>query len=720
MTALTPPTHARWIGSDHPFDLHEVYLDFRAPADFSLAAPPSAAHLHITGDSRYKLWVNGAFVGRGPARSWPHAQQVDRLDITRHLRAGANAIAIQLYQPGYSHFSYLHRGAAGLLAWLEADGATLLVTDARWRVRRNPTFSAAVERVSIYGSGVEVRDLRLADDWTAPGFDASAWAAARVVAPAESPLWAGLRLRSAPHLQEATTALGGERLLVCRRGESDDAIADPHLRLAASWSASVETEPEADEDGWFAPHLSNGETRYWLFDLGRGWTFQGIAEIRGAAGGEEVLISYADKTRDGELVLSDPTTYCRVRLTDATRLGPGNQNVEGFSLRGGRYLLCALTGPTGPDFRIRWGVRTAAYPLRDDRPLTTDDAELTAIISLCENTLHACLQETFVDCVWRESSQWLGDALVQAMSLWAMSRDSRPMRIALEMAAQGAYADGVLPSILPGEVHSYCVVDYNFSWVELLAFFYEATGDRTFVAGLWPALTKMLSRFAQDVGEDGLIRSQPGRRLFLDWSPQSRREPSAVYNLRYLHALQQAVGLAEAMGGAEEGWADGWRKQADALRGHVRAAFRSDERWWDDRERTTRSQLAAALAILTGSAQPEEWDGLAAALVARSVDPDDSHRPGQMVLASPFMHHYVFEALHRAGQDDAVVEIIRRRWGRWAAGGFPTTWENWNVDFPDGSHCHAFSAHPRYHLARVAGSTKLPVTSAPPSTGASS
>jgi hypothetical protein len=72
-----------------------------------------------------------------------------------------------------------------------------------------------------------------------------------------------------------------------------------------------------------------------------------------------------------------------------------------------------------------------------------------------------------------------------------------------------------------------------------------------------------------------------------------------------------------------------------------------------------------------------------------------------MVLASPFMHHYVFEALRQYQKFEAVIEIIRRRWGRWGEAGYPTTWENWNVDFPDGSQCHAFSAHPRYHLAEI-------------------
>ena len=701
--SFSVPATARWIGSAHPFDLHEVYLDFRSPVDFFLAEAPQSAQLFITGDSRYKAWVNGVFVGRGPARSWPHAQKVDAYDVTAHLSAGHNAIAVQLYQPGYSHFSYLHRGAAGLLTWLEVEGETCLVSDARWRVRRNPTFLSAAERVSIYGSGVELRDLRLADGWTGSDYDDGLWASARIVAPAESPLWSGLTLRSAPHLREETTILDAARLVACRRGKSDATVADPHLRLRAGWSAAQPAAIEADTDGWFAPQLAPDESQYWLFDLGRAWTCQGVAAVTGAIGGEEVLVSYADKVRDGELVISDPSTYCRVRLTDATQLGTGEQDVEGFSLRGGRFILFALTGPTGPDLRVRLGVRTASYPLHADRPLLTDDSELIAIIALCETTLAACLQDTFVDGIWRESSQWLGDALVQAMALWAMSSDSGPMRTTLEMAAQGAYADGVLPSILPGEVHSYCVVDYNFSWVELLAFYYAATGDWELVAGLWPTLTKLLDRFQEDVGEDGLLRSQPGRRLFLDWSPQSRSEPNAVYNLRYLYALQQAAGLAERVGGIEAASAALWAQRAEPLRACVRATFRSDERWWDDPARTTRSQLAGALAILTGAAERDEWDGLAAALVARSLNLDDSHRDGQLVLASPFMHHYVFEALHKVGQDDAGVEIIRRRWGRWVAGGFPTTWENWNVDFPDGSQCHAFSAHPRFHLARVLG-----------------
>jgi hypothetical protein len=138
------------------------------------------------------------------------------------------------------------------------------------------------------------------------------------------------------------------------------------------------------------------------------------------------------------------------------------------------------------------------------------------------------------------------------------------------------------------------------------------------------------------------------------------------------------------------------------LRSAARAAFYVDDFWFDDTEQTTFSQLAASLALLTGAVKSAEEAALLEMIAARSLDLSDDHDPSQMVLASPYMHHRIFEALRRGGQADTVVEIIRRRWGRWVEAGYPTAWENWNVDFPDGSQCHAFSAHPRYHLAEIA------------------
>lgn len=689
---------AVWIGSAHPFDLHEVYLDFRSPSDWRLERSPKRAELLITADARYKLWINGQFVARGPARSFPQHQCVDRLDVTAYLRAGENLIAVQVYQPGYSYFAYVHRGAAGLLAQLVCDGETALVTTSRWQVRRDPSFSADVPTVSIYLSGVEKRDLHLADDWIDPAYDASGWAAARTVAPVGGYPWTDMQFRAVPLLVERELPM---TLVESRLGqELRTQHSDAHLALREGWFSAAPQPFQSDSDGWYSLSLQEGQAAFWVFDLGRGYSCHGWAEVQAAGGTERLAICYSEKMQSGQVVISDPQTYCRVRMTDAFCLRPGDQRVEPFTLRGGRLLIFQITGPTSADFRVRFHAHAAEYPLEVKHTLSTSDPLLNQIITICEETLRACLLDSFLDNPWRESAQWIGDALCSGLVMLAMSEDTRLLRRLIELGAQGAYPDGVLPGVLPSEAHAYAVVDFNFQWIELLHNYREFSGDDAFVGEMWSTLVKMLDRFHQDLNADGLLISQTGRRLFLDWAPMSKNEPNAIYNLHFLLALQRASDLAQQRGAQAD--ADRWAAWAAPLRAAVRRAFWQDGCWYDDRQRTTFSQLATALALLTKTTEPAEEAALLDALAARSLDPSDDHTPEKMVLASPYMHHRVFSALRQGGRAEAVIEIIRRRWGRWAASGHPTTWENWNVDFPDGSECHAFSAHPRYHLAGIA------------------
>ena len=700
------PSKVFWIGSDHPFDLQEAYLCFRNTWQVSQQTTPWS--LFISADSRYKLWVNGQFVARGPARSWPYAQCLDRHDISAHIRLGQNSLAVQVYQPGYSHFAYVYRGAAGLIAWMVNENDALLLTDCSWRTRRDFSFASLVPRVSIYGTGLEDRNLALDDDWQSLEYDDSGWSHARVVAPPGGYPWTALQLRTLPLMVERTVSM---TMLELRSGTLPAAFgADVHEDLRCGWAVAKQIPVKQSEtgvngngigfEGWYIVDLLPGQAAYYLFDLGQDFIAHGWVEIEGAAGAESIVVSYAEKIIDGQLVLSDPRTYCRVRLTDRFRLRLGNQQAQSYSMRGGRYLLFQIVGPSGPNLRVRFHANVAEYPLELEYPLRTSDVVLAKIIRICEDTFRACLLDGFIDGTWRESSQWIGDALPQALVMASMSADTRPLRRVIEMAALGAYSDGILPSVLPGEVHAYTIVDYNFTWIELLNLDWKLNCDADFVDAMWPTLVKMLQRFHLDSRADQLIISQPGRRLFLDWAPLSRSEPSAVYNLHYLLALATAASLARSRNAMGE--ADGFDVRARALRSAIRSAFWQDGVWWDDIDRSTFSQLASALAILAGAAESVEQPALLDALAARSLSVNDLPVPATMVLASPFMHHYVFDALRHGGRSDAVIEIVRRRWGRWAEANCPTTWENWSVDFPDASQCHAFSAHPRYHLAEIA------------------
>ncbi|MCB8924296.1 MAG: hypothetical protein H6652_01565 [Ardenticatenaceae bacterium] len=692
---IQPPETAVWIAPPHPFDLHEVTLNFRSPRwqwDGT-----GKVTLWITADSRYKLWINGRFHHRGPARSWPYAQKMDVLDITGQLNMG-NWLAVQVYQPGYSHFSAVHRAAAGLLAWVEVNGEVVLVTNGRWRAERDLSFASNVPRISIYGSGSERRDLNEMVAWETAVFDDSHWSPARVVAGANGPIWSGLQKRLTPQMEEREAAM---TLVEHRIGQAEKSELS-HEWVKAFWEEATPTLTLPLSGGGNSLPLPLREragvrVESWLYDLGRAYTCQGWAEIKNARGSEQLAITYAEKTAVGALVISDPATYCRMRPTDFFTLRPGNQIIEPFNMRGGRFVLFQLIG-ADENVQLTPHVHIAEYPLAVTKPLHTGDELLDGIVALCENTLHACLQDTFVDCVWRESSQWLGDALPQALGLSAMGDDLRPLQTTLLDPAQGIYPDGILPSVAPAEVHAYTIPRYNCMWVELLALYWQQSGDEALVHQLWPTLKQVLAALLALQNEAGLLVHPPGRRFYIDWSATAQSDPHLVFNLHVVLALQIAAELASEF---EPEMATFWQAAASKLQQRCRDEFWGNGRFHDDLAHTTYSQLGAAMALLTGAAIPAETDDLLADIIARSLNARDEHEDGEMVLASPFMHHYIFEGLGKYGRTQAILDIIKLRWGRWVRQGTPTTWENWNVDFPDGSQCHAFSAHPRYHLAKI-------------------
>lgn len=73
----------------------QAYVVFRKT--FALAETPVAATLRIFADSRYILWINGHYVGRGPCRFDPKRPEYDVLDVTLHLQAGRNAVAVLVH-----------------------------------------------------------------------------------------------------------------------------------------------------------------------------------------------------------------------------------------------------------------------------------------------------------------------------------------------------------------------------------------------------------------------------------------------------------------------------------------------------------------------------------------------------------------------------------------------------------------------------------------------
>ena len=110
-----------------------------ARREFLVNASPSTAILSITASNRYLLYVNGKYIGRGPARSGQFWKSYDTYDVAGDLHQGKNVVAVLAYYYGVDN-NYSRDERAGLFVQLNAttpaQANMILGTDRSWRLRQ--------------------------------------------------------------------------------------------------------------------------------------------------------------------------------------------------------------------------------------------------------------------------------------------------------------------------------------------------------------------------------------------------------------------------------------------------------------------------------------------------------------------------------------------------------------------------------------------------------
>ncbi len=187
---------------------HTVDYHLRARRAFTLARKPAAARLRVTACGAYVLYVNGRYVGSGPAPSEAGEARVDEYAAADlNLARGRNVIAVLAHNLAVGT-ARRPRRAGGL--WLELDvayergGSERIVTDRTWRVAPADDFHRRAPRLFRTAGFIEVRDTRREPvGWTETRFRDRRWPAADEVR-AEGPGDGAVHLsdRGTPRLAE--------------------------------------------------------------------------------------------------------------------------------------------------------------------------------------------------------------------------------------------------------------------------------------------------------------------------------------------------------------------------------------------------------------------------------------------------------------------------------------------------------------------------------------
>ncbi len=196
---------AAWIW--HPGDRWAVDVHLLARKEFDLPAGATHATLRIAAHTDYKLFVNGAYVARGPLPGDPHRYaSYDSHDITRLLHKGRNVVAVVCHNYGIG-LHWHHRAPGALIAQLDietARGRISVSTDGTWRMTRASGYGASSPRMFWAAGFMETYDFTRVDDrWLAPAFDDGEWQRPEVLTDDLTRPRVALATRDIPLLREA-------------------------------------------------------------------------------------------------------------------------------------------------------------------------------------------------------------------------------------------------------------------------------------------------------------------------------------------------------------------------------------------------------------------------------------------------------------------------------------------------------------------------------------
>ncbi|MBN2711993.1 MAG: alpha-L-rhamnosidase, partial [Planctomycetes bacterium] len=330
------------------------------------------------------------------------------------------------------------------------------------------------------------------------------------------------------------------------------------------------------------------------------------------------------------------------------------------------------------------------FPLTNESTIETGDPTLQAIVPLCFRTLQACAHETYMDCPFYEQLQYIGDTRVQILLSYVTGRDDRLAQKAIDIFRTSNIGSSPFPASNYPSRKVQVIPPFALWWVCMVYDHALWRGNAPFVRKQLPFAWWIVETFLVDRAENGLVRSQRGWN-YVDSCGFDAGEPpgshpggiSPIINWQLVLALDALAAVEEWCGMPEK--AALAKRLADEISGTcINACWdETTQMVADDLSHHEYSQHSQALAILSRRLTAPQQSAAVAAL-----------KGSWPRKAGPYFMHYVCDALHSVGESKAMLDQLRE-WKAYLDHGFKSTPEG---DINGRSDCHAWSAHPQYHL----------------------
>ena len=684
--------NAYWIDVPGQAKDYEVCL-FRKTLD--IAAKPANYVVKVSGDNRYKLFVNGVLVSIGPARSDFYYWNYETVDIAPYLTTGKNVIgAIVVNEGSWKPAAQMSYGTGFILQGAtEAEEA--INTNNSWKCLHDTAYHPLpVELIYSYyvaGPG-ELVDMKLQPkNWQIPGFDDSNWPQANRLGKG----WPkgqfnfddGRELVPSPIPAREMVM---QRLKVMRKADGVKLPAGfpaqvGPVTIPANTKATILLDQTYLTNAYPTLFISGGkgagvsmsyaEGLYIIEPGNKNWRAQGRKGNRNEIEGKR-FVGRKDS------IISD---------------GSDLQEFTPFNWRTYRYLQLVVQTKDDPLVIVDIYGKATGYPFQYNAKLESDDKQLDTILQIGWRTARLCSWETYMDCPYYEQLQYIGDTRIQAMVSYYDSGDDRLARNAITLLDHSRIAEGITESRYPTAIPQ-LIPTFSLWWIGMLHDYYMYRNDSRFVADKLPGERQVLSFFNRYQQADGSLKDAPYWE-FTDWAngkgwsagtaPIGANGNSSILDMQLLWAYQLAAELENKLGSKE--FAVKYERLALQLKQTIRNKYwvAAKNLYADRPEKDVFSQHANALAILTGVA-----DGVQSKAISKKLLSDTL-----LVQASIYFKYYVHQALVKTGMGNDYLSWL----GIWRENikmGM-TTWAEMSDISASRSDCHAWGSSPNIELFRT-------------------
>ncbi|MBR1758154.1 MAG: hypothetical protein IJ744_05420 [Lachnospiraceae bacterium] len=697
---------------------------------------PERKTIRISADSRYKLYMNGAFVQEGPQKALSLKEwYVDTAELAPYLQQGVNVAAVEVLRYPASNFSNSDAKTNDSLLRTEIPNLYIEdLTEDAGQLSGKTGWKCKINReIRVYGEDERPAPIHVQEDvhatdafagWKKAGYDDSDWSDATPrmffdISMSDAPGCLIPRTIPAQHHEEKQFLEA-----VCLRDPAMQEMEIIPLLEQAETELYAWNELVQDKR---AVTIPAGTTV--IVELSAGELVCGYLEyaLRGGRGANIATLCSECYATPGKPdpsagfmgmqpkpVKGDRTDYRKGKLfghvSHYTVAGYGSEaqpeEYEPYWFRTFRYVQLRIETADEPLEILRFSYRATGYPLEVKTNVSASDPDFAGIWDISVRTLRRCMHETYMDCPFYEQLQYAMDGRSEILYTYAISADDRLSRQAMEAFRLSQRPDGLVNCDAP-TVKSNVIPGFSIYYLLMVHDHMMYFGDRELVKEHLPAIDRILAFFDGHINELGMVGKIGGPIMrdkywsFIDWSTlwgATGGVPTAcqkgcgsitIESLLYLYGLQHASELAAFVGRA--GLAEEYRERAGLLRTAIQknclGSYKGQPMIQDGPGVDEYSVHTQVFAILTGTVTPEEGKAMLQATVGNAELPQ----------ASVAFAFYLFRALEKCSWYEKTDELWNL-WRQMLRDQMTTCVEN---DTDARSDCHAWASLMCYELPAV-------------------